>query len=117
MLYAIASTTADVLGHVLVNATPGVTETEIGRRLSRIATLDGGATVVDAGFSDADRVIELSWVPPSVEYEDNMLRMMRTYSSLVVSAPSGVFTAAPELYKPGSDRSTLRLLITARLSS
>ena len=92
-------------------------ESEIGRRVSRISTLDGGAAVVDAGYSEADRTIELTWKPGTAEFQSNMLRLLQTYSTLVVSVPSGVFSAAPDTYSPGTDLSVLRLLVTSRLSA
>jgi hypothetical protein len=115
-LTIISSPTADLAGYIEINVTPETTDGEIGRRASRIATLDGGAVVSDAGYSEADRTIELAWEPVSAQLEAAIARLLQTYGRLQVSTRSGLFLAVPEAYRPGARQSTLRLLVVARLS-
>jgi hypothetical protein len=117
MLYAISSLTADLAGHIFVDALPSMLAGDQPRRISRVATLDGGVVVNDAGFTDADRTIELKWKPTTSEFESSVARMIRAYGRLNVAAPDGFYLAAPEVYRPGADESTLTLLVIERLSA
>ena len=117
MLYTLSSPTADVAGFVELDVYPDTVSGDTGRRVSRIATLDGGVTVIDGGFTVGDSNLELTWPPKSKAYEDNIIRMVATYQELNVGTPSGVLLAVPETYKPGADKSSLRLLVIRKVSS
>lgn len=116
MLQVISATTFDPEGYIEIEAIDSQTAGETRRRVSRIATLDGGAAFNDFGFSEADRTIELRWTPAARAQEDSVARMVETYSLINVSTRAGVFLAAPESYTPGKDESRLRLLVSEKLS-
>jgi hypothetical protein len=117
MLVTISSPIADPLGHVRLDVS---FESSLGgdvvRRVNRVPTLDGGAVVNDFGYSDADRTIDLAWMPTSRAVEDAVVRMLQLYEQIHVSTPAGFFRAAPERYTPGATESRLRLLVLAKLS-
>lgn len=113
----LASPTADPTGWVQLPVVPGTTTGEVSRRVSRTATLDGGAVLNDFGFSDADRTIELRWLADSQAREATVQRLIELYGTLVVVTRAGAFLAAPETYTPGPRESTLRLLVIAKLSA
>ena len=117
MLNTISSAEADLAGYIELDVTPESTDGDVLRRVSRVATLDGGVVLNDAGFSEADRTIELAWSPVSAEIEASIVRLLQTYSRLQVSTRSGCFLAAPEAYRPGARESTLRLLVVSKLSA
>lgn len=86
------------------------------RRVSRTATLDGGAEVYDTGYSAADRTFSLdlltngagaAWVE----------RIVRTYALIRVSCRDGVFTAVPESWANEGRTVKLTLLITEELAN
>lgn len=87
------------------------------RRVNRIATLDGGVAINDFGFADADRTLLLRWVPTGQAQHAEIERLVQTYPLLQVATQAGVFLAAPEVYVAGAEESSLRLLVTAKLSA
>lgn len=116
-LVAISAPTADPDGHVWLLSTQRSAAGTVTRRASRVATLDGGAVVSDQGFSDADRTLDLRWTPTDSAQEAAVERLLRLYALVTVSAPAGVFSAAPASYEPSAGDARLQLLITARLSA
>ena len=117
MMHTLSTPTADAAGYVEIQTLPDTTDGEIGRRVSRIATLDGGAVVSDGGYSEADRTIELAWQPTAAAAEAAIARLLQSYSRVQVSTRSGFYLAAPEAYRPGANESTLRLLVVEKLSN
>lgn len=118
MIATISASTFDLEGHFSVTLAPdAAAASEITRRVSRSPTMDGGAAIYDAGFSDADRIVTLSWQQGSAEYEAGIARLLRIHARLVVSTRDGVFLAAPESYTPANGQSTMRLLVQQKLSS
>ena len=117
MLYALAAITFDPAGHIQLPATPQTTDGETRRRMSRIATLDGGAVVTDGGFSQVDRVFELEWPADDAAREAAVRRMVELYPQVLLAAPSGVYLVALESYVPGPAESSLRALVVAKLSA
>ena len=79
--------------------------------------LDGGAALNDFGFTDADRTLVLRWAPVSRQQHEDIERLVQTYPLLQVALTSGVYLAAPETYQPGAEESSLRLLVTSKLST
>lgn len=114
---ALSSTTYDPAGHVPLPLRADVTPGDTGRRLTRISTLDGGAVLNDAGFSEADRTLQLRWPADDATREAAVDRMVRLYSTAVVSLRAGVYLAALESYTPGAEESTLRALVLEKLSA
>jgi hypothetical protein len=117
MLCTICAPEFDLDGVVKLRLVSDVEPSETRRRVSRIATLDGGVAINDFGFSDGDRTLLLRWAPESRQQHDDIERMVQLYPLLQVALRSGVYLAAPESYQPGSDESTLRLLVKQKLSA
>lgn len=117
MLITLATLSADPQGYVEIMAVGTQTAGEQGRRVSRIATLDGGAVVNDGGFSDADRTVEITWRPLSAEGEAAVARLVRYYAQASVSLPDGVYRGALEALNPGAAESRLRVLLLEKLSA
>ncbi|SOB76192.1 hypothetical protein SAMN04488490_1870 [Marinobacter sp. LV10R510-11A] len=88
---------------------------QFGRRNSRVATLDGGASVNDFGYSDADRTLDIEWRPASRGQADNVARMVKAYSRLIVSCREGCFLGAPDQFTPGENTVHLRIFVERRL--
>ena len=86
------------------------------RRVSRTATLDGGAVVTDTGYAVADNTLEI--VANSALEADYavLLRLTRLYSEVVVSTPDGVFTGSPSELKVDGTDVRLTVLVTEQLS-
>lgn len=117
MLNIVSSTVADPAGYVELDVRDDSTAGETRRRVSRIATLDGGVVVNDGGHSAGDRIIELTWASRSQAADDGIDRLVQTYTRVIVVTRAGVFLAAPEAFTPGAEESKLRLLVISKLSS
>lgn len=115
MLAALASTTWDPIGYVLVDLLPSVPDGDTRRRVTRSATLDGGVAINDGGFAEGDRVLVLRWEPKPDLHRD-VERLMQLYSRLHVATRAGVYLAAPEVYSPGPNEASLRLLVVQKVS-
>lgn len=115
MRIIISTLTFDPFGWVVIDAIADSKARDIGRRVNRVATLDGGAAFNDFGMTDADRVIEVVWRKYGIE--DAVIRMVRTYSFIRVSTNEGVFVAAIESYSESdSEKVALRLLVKHRVA-
>lgn len=117
MLNIISTPTFDPDGFVELTVRNDTTAGEVRRRSNRVATLDGGAVINDFGYTDSDRTITLRWAFVDAATEVEVDRLVRTYDRLQVATRAGVFLAAPEVYIPGINESTLRLLVLSKLSS
>lgn len=116
MRVMLTTTTVDPAGVVALECLADQNSGEMRRRVSRVATLDGGAVFNDGGYSEADRTILLRWVPKSAEQEAAVARLVELYARLQVSMPRGVFLVAIEVYQPGAVESSLSLLVVEKLS-
>lgn len=85
------------------------------RRNSRIATLDGSAAINDFGYSDADRTLDIGWSPKSQRQVDNIARMVKAYSRLIISCREGCFIGAPGSFSTSEDTIQLLILVERRL--
>lgn len=116
MLVHLTAQMFDLAGAVTLDCLDDQTSGEMRRRTSRVATLDGGAVFNDFGFSEADRTIELRWMPADAATEALVARLVRLHAFLYVSMPGGLWLAAPETYTPGATGSRLVLLVSSKAS-
>jgi len=116
MLNVVAAHVYDPAGYVELDVLPSNTSGPTRRRMSRIATTDGGAVFNDGGCSDADRTIELTWQSRARSEDEAVERLVRTYTRVVVVTRDGVYLAAPERFTPGPEP-RLTLLVDAKLSA
>jgi hypothetical protein len=112
----LSTLTFDPAGAVQLDCTPDTTTGEVRRRMSRVATLDGGAAFNDGGYSEADRTIRLRWRAKSAAHEAAIARLVRLYNRLKLSTAQGVWLVAPENYTPGADSSDMTLLCVEKLT-
>jgi hypothetical protein len=117
MLTVLSAIEFDPTGVVQIDALPASKLGDTARRVNRIATLDGGAVVNDFGFSDSDRTIDVAWSTGDAAFEAAIVRLVETYRDLQIATRHGVYRASPETYRVEPPRSTLRLLVTAKLSA
>jgi hypothetical protein len=117
MLVTLSAATVDPSGFLELDVADDTTAGQTTRRVTRVATLDGGAAVNDAGAADADRTITLRWQARTPAQEAAVDRLVRLHARVQVALPGAVFAAVPETYTPGQPESSLRLLVLARLSA
>ena len=106
----------DLLGVVELLCKPDQDSGEVGRRVNRVATLDGGAAFNDFGFAEADRSIELRWVPAGAGQLELVQRLLRLHGRVRVAMADGLWLAAPERFVPGARECRLTLLVESRLA-
>lgn len=117
MLCVLTVPTFDIDGVVRLNLTAPAEPEGTRRRVNRSATLDGGVAVNDFGFSDGDRILLLRWQPTGKAQHLAVDRLVQIYPLLQVATAGGMYLAAPEVYVQGSEESSLRLLVTRKLST
>jgi hypothetical protein len=117
MINVISAREFDLSGWVELHVKAPAETGEVRRRVNRVATLDGGSVVNDGGFADADRTLDLTWQPTSSATEAAVEYLVRTYAQVNVSTRAGFFRAIPATYTPGSDESTMRMLVLEKLSA
>ena len=116
MRVTIASQGFDLQGFLELECLPDVNSGEVVRRVNRVATLDGGAAFNDFGFSDADRTIELRWMPVSEAHTQQAATLVQRHNRVLVAMPDGLYLAAPERFKPSPTECSITLLVERKLS-
>ena len=86
------------------------------RRVTRTATLDGGAAIADMGYSDSDRDIKIVEPEASIEAADYARYICENYARVVVSTPDGAYEAVPASHGLDDGTLTLKLLVISKLS-
>jgi len=93
-MISITVSSYDLLGHLCLNPEPSSELKRNTRRVSRTATLDGGCSISDQGFSDADRTFTVSQKNISKNLASRIWYIFRTYSLVILSTEEGVFRGA-----------------------
>jgi hypothetical protein len=113
MMIALATLTIDPRGAQLLNLSPGYANMgDTARRISRVATLDGGASILDGGYTVADRTISINLADQSRETIDDLKYLCQVYSMLLVLSEDGAFLAAPERITINGATATMSLLVS-----
>jgi hypothetical protein len=72
---------------------------EGNRRLSRTATLDGGAVITDGGVTDADRSFDFTTTQVPEDMREALWAMFQREDLVHLSCPEGVFSGYLERVK------------------
>lgn len=118
-MIGIAAPSFDPFGWFVVDTVNGQSSdtAALSRRVTRTATLDGGAVVNDQGYSPADRTILVQFdAGTSEDVVEGMRRLLRLYSSVVLTMADGCFLASPSAFRVTSGKATLTLLIVEALA-
>lgn len=113
MMLSIATKTIDPFGAQLLYLRPGGASLgDTSRRVSRIATLDGGASIMDGGYTDTDRTIVVDLDGQDRITIDALKYLFQTYSSIIVMTEDGAFSAAPERISINASSARMTLLVS-----
>lgn len=115
-MISIASTAFDLLGHLQISPLASSQVDTFSRRVTRVATLDGGVAISDRGYSDGDRTLVYTYRPVSADHDARARRIVSLHPTVTVSTPDGVFLAAPESFDVSPSQNTLTLLVIEKLS-
>jgi len=88
----------------------------LSRRVTRIATLDGGVVLNDLGFTHGDRTFNIS-AALTPDQQDSVNRLLRIYPTLMISVQEGLFLGAIEINNVTGNVSVLQILIQEKLTS
>lgn len=111
-MLAIATLTIDPFGHQVLRLRPGAADLgDTARRVSRVATLDGGASILDGGYTVTDRTISVDLTGQSRETVDALKYLFATHAMLLVLTEDGAFKAAPERISISGNSARMTLLV------
>lgn len=89
---------------------------ERSRRVTRTATIDGGAEIEDMGMSHADRTFTIRARGLSKADFDKLALILESYPLINITTDEGAFKGAPEHISYGNDITNLRILIKQKIS-
>jgi hypothetical protein len=116
-MIGISTITFDLDGaFIFCNIHEDIKNRAAARRISRTATLDGGAVITDGGYSDGDRTITIKQKNCAKEDVDFAKYIIENYALVVLTTEDGVFTAAPESYNVDYEVLSIKLLIKSKIS-
>lgn len=81
----------DYDGHVELLGLNDPAEISLSRRVTATPTLDGGSFVSDSGYAPSDRVFNYSMTGNDKTYIDNIIRIAKLHSRLVLCINEGAF--------------------------
>jgi hypothetical protein len=94
-LVSIASKLFDYSGHFLFAINPVRSQiSDVSRRVSRTATLDGGALVVDNGYTASDATFNITPKKLTPELRNGLRRLAQLHSEIIVCIEEGAFLGA-----------------------
>ncbi len=111
----ITSLTFDLTGHAEINTLADDTDGETTRRVSRVATLDGGVVITDRGHAAGDKTLEYRWRTVSHAHNADVENLVKNYARLHVATRTGFYLVAPKSFLPGVAESQITLLVIERL--
>lgn len=114
-MIGLSTATYDPAGVLLLRARPK--NPFFGQRRTTVtATLDGGVSVYDGGYSIADQTLNVTLKRPTKSVMSALQYLAAYYSQLTLCCESGVFSAAMS-FTLGGDTLTINLRLTGRLDT
>lgn len=115
-MIGLATQVFDLNGGVLLKRTSKSDISDVMRRISRTATLDGGAVITDGGHTVADKTLEIVAEKTTRADFDAVEYLVKNYNSLIVSTEFGCYAGAPERLRLDGTTIKLRVLVTEELA-
>lgn len=118
MIIGFSTLTYSLSGHVMVEADLDSDTRNTDRRVSRRATLDGGATFTDDGFAHADRTFRITCSIPPAPADLTVLRSLhRNNTQVLCITDEGVFSGVINRFnEQPSGAVSLSFLVKEKLS-
>jgi hypothetical protein len=80
------------------------------RRVSRTATLDGGVSVYDTGYSAGDRDMTIKVPRASRQISDLFAYLVETYSEITVTTSESAFLGVPAIWYIDEDGAAVMII-------
>lgn len=116
MIVTLAAPQFDMEGFVILKPTGDSRLGDTTRRISRVATLDGGAVAVDYGFSDADRTVTVQAIGVTRDEHAALLRLQKTFGMAVLCCESGCYYGAIQSLQQIANGIGITFLVTEKLA-
>ena len=99
------STVFDPAGVISLEALPGSDLSASTRRVTRTATLDGNAVIIDNGYTAADSTLGIeAWLTESEQ--QRLQHLMRIYPEIIATTPEGCYLGVIDSVRQGGDGRT-----------
>ena len=110
----LSTTTYDLDGARIIKQDPATERANDrgGRRVSRSATLDGGAVVTDTGYAAADRTYRIRARDDDGDLAQWAARIVQTYSTINIATRYGFFKGTPARWWVRDGFVNIEILIT-----
>ena len=89
---------------------------EGSRRLSRTATLDGGAVITDGGVTDADRSFDFTAIQVPEDARETLWVMFQSQDLVHLSCPEGVFSGYLQRVKMTASGVSIGFMVYEKLT-
>ena len=106
----------DPVGSLALEALPGSDLSASTRRVTRTATLDGQAVIIDNGYTSADSTLAVeAWLSePEVQ---RLQHLIQVYPEIIASTPDGCYLGVIDSVRQGGDgRTQITYLIQRTLA-
>lgn len=113
----LSSRVFDLDGFLSLDVSADSTQFDKVRRVTRTATLDGGAFITDFGYTDSDRTMTFRLNKLDRDTQRAVERFLRTYSEVGISCYDGFYIGALSDTTVSGGVLTLTFLVKERLSS
>lgn len=115
-LVSFAANVFDPQGHVLIDALPDSSLSASTRRVTRTATLDGNASIVDNGWTAADSTLTVEAYLEEAQ-ASQVDRLIRLYPEVVCSTEQGCYMGVINLFnQTAQGRHVIQFLIQRAIS-
>jgi hypothetical protein len=110
------STVFDPVGVISLEALPGSDLSASTRRVTRTATLDGQAVIIDNGYTSADSTLAIEAALTEAEAQ-RLHHLMQIYPEIIASTPDGCYLGVMDSVRQGGDgRLAISFLIQRTLT-
>ena len=116
MQITLESTVFDPVGVISLEALPGSDLSASTRRVTRTATLDGNAVIIDNGYTSADSTLAIEAWLSEVEVQ-RLQHLIQVYPEIIASTPDGCYLGVIDSVRQGGDgRTQISYLIQRTLA-
>ena len=116
MQITLESTVFDPVGVISLEALPGSDLSASTRRVTRTATLDGQAVIIDNGYTSADSTLAIEAALTEAEAQ-RLHHLMQIYPEIIASTPDGCYLGVMDSVRQGGDgRLAISFLIQRTLT-
>ena len=102
MRITLESTVFDPVGVISLEALPGSDLSASTRRVTRTATLDGQAIIIDNGYTSADSTLAIEATLTEAEAQ-RLHHLMQIYPEIIASTPDGCYLGVIDSVRQGRD--------------